>query len=55
MLRCTSRYNLVLGLYSEILDSKKLEDFYMAEYSLEATQDMINQLIISMFEYLIPK
>ena len=30
-------YLLVLGLYSKILDSKKLVDFYMAEYSLEIT------------------
>ena len=28
---------LVLGLYSEILDSKKLVHIYMAEYSLEIT------------------
>ena len=30
-------YVLGWGLYSKILDSKKLEDFYMAEYSLEIT------------------
>ena len=30
-------YLLVLGLYSKILNSKKLVDFYMAEYSLEIT------------------
>ena len=30
-------YILVLGLYSKILDSKKLVDFYMAEHSLEIT------------------
>ena len=32
-----NRYVLVLGLYSKILDSKKLDDFYMVEYSLEVT------------------
>ena len=30
-------YLLVLGLYSKILDSKKLGDFWEAEYSLEIT------------------
>ena len=34
---CTSTWVLVLGLYSQILDSKKLIDFYMVEYSLEIT------------------
>ena len=30
-------YILVLGLYSELLDSKKLVDFNPSEYSLEIT------------------
>ena len=30
-------YVLGWGLYSKILDSKKLEDFWQAEYSLEIT------------------
>ena len=33
----------MLGLYSKILDSQKLEDFYMAEYLLGKTQDKINR------------
>ena len=32
-----NRYIVVLGLYSKILDSKKLVDFCKAEYSLEVT------------------
>ena len=36
-LKNKNNYLLVLGLYSKILDSKKLVDFYMAEYSLEIT------------------
>ena len=33
----STMYPLGWGLYSKILDSKKLVDFYMAEYSLEIT------------------
>ena len=32
-----AQYVLGLGLYSKILDSKKLVDFWKAEYSLEIT------------------